>query len=199
MWRHDCSRKWPVDCGHESLCSGPHVERTKEQGHSDSHLLARQPRIELLLPAVCWRKSLWCGASTITPRFLSAQRSAPARPGSLHFEHTQWPPSGVLGSSQDCHPAGWKRLPDLQTLGHEMIYICNSCISSNLLQHLQQPSCPVNGPTSGCILGLLIFHWCQHFKTFIPFIKQLLGCFYLNFQYLNEDISLTPLMRFLFK
>lgn len=107
MWRHDCSRKWPVDCGHESFCSGPHVERTKEQGHSDSHLLAWQPRIESLLPAVCWRrKSLWCGTSTITPRFLSAQRSAPASPGSLHFEHTQWPPSGaVLGSSQDCPPS----------------------------------------------------------------------------------------------
>lgn len=178
MWRHDCSRKWPVDCGHESLCSGPHVERTKEQGHSDSHLLAGQPCIESLLPAVCWRKSLWCGTYTITPRFLSAQRSAPASSGSLHFEHTQWPPSGaVLGSSQDYHPAGWKRLPDLQTLGHEMIYICNSCISSNLLQHLQQPSCPVNSPTSGCILGFAHFPLVPTFQNFYTICKATFGLF----------------------
>lgn len=56
--RHDCSRQWPVDCGHESLCAGAHVERTEEQGHPDSHLLAWQPRVDLprwfpvlLLPA----------------------------------------------------------------------------------------------------------------------------------------------------
>lgn len=131
--------------------------------------------------AVCWRKSLWCGASTITPRFLSAQRSAPDSPWSLHFERTQWPPSGaVLGSSQDCHqlsPAGWKQLPNLQTLGHEMIYICNSCISSNLLQHLQQPSCPVNSPTSGCILGFAHFPLVPTFQNFYIIYKATFGLF----------------------
>lgn len=184
MWRHDCSRKWPVDCGHESLCSGPHAERTKEQGHSDGHLLAWQPRIESwhclpvsLLPTV-WRKSLWCGPSTITPRFLSAQRSAPASPGELtfwtHSVATLWGGAWILPRLS---PAGWKQLPDLWTLGHEMIYICNSCISSNLLQHLQQPSYPVNSPTSGCILGFAHFPLVPTFQNFYTIYKATFGLF----------------------
>lgn len=46
MWRHDCRRQRPVNCGHEPFRTGPHAEGAEEQSHSDSHLLAWQPGVD---------------------------------------------------------------------------------------------------------------------------------------------------------
>lgn len=186
MWRHDCSRKWPVDCGHESLCSGPHVERTKEQGHSDSHLLARQPRIKSWLTLVSSLASscsllkevplVWRFYNHPTLPLCSESSSRYVRELKFwtHSEATLWGSAWIFPRLS---PAEWKQLPDLQTLGHEMIYIFNSCISSNLLQHLQQPSCPVNSPTSGCILGFARFPLVPTFQNFYTIYKATFGLF----------------------
>lgn len=71
MWRYDRGRQWPVDRGHEPLCTGPHVEGAEKQGHSDRGLLAGQPGVGLAANAfLVWASErnplvmscLWLGA-----------------------------------------------------------------------------------------------------------------------------------------
>lgn len=145
MWRHDRGRQWAVDCGHEPLCSGAHVEGTKEQGHPDSHLLARQPRIELdaasqscflgsllkeVPPGVALLRGYRHRAEALkSPLFPAGSCVSDALLGGR-------PPSvAVPGACQDCHPAGWKQLPRLQKLRHKTIYTCTSCIPGSPVQH----------------------------------------------------------------
>lgn len=95
MWRHDCSREWPVDCGHESLCSGSHVERTEEQGHSDGHLLAWQPRI--VLTSVSGLDS-FCGLVKEAPPVWRVYWAADTGP--KHWHHPVFPLCSEISSRQ---------------------------------------------------------------------------------------------------